>query len=139
MIGGCIDNGNSNDDGNGDQQPTWQTLIDNSRRIKEDEYRYHKISLDQSRSFRTDVTVREGPAIDVVFTTQSEFQEFKQGNRFKYNSGLSMLDTTGGRRSSSLPSGNYVFLLDNTNAIEAKPPTNFDDDLASVDYKLEYK
>ncbi|QSG06453.1 hypothetical protein HSR121_2122 [Halapricum desulfuricans] len=39
----------------------------------------------------------------------------------------------------TLSSGEYVLLIDNTNAIEAQPPTNFDDDIATVDYEIEVK
>lgn len=134
VLAGCSDNGDT--DGSG-TQTEWQVATEqNSRRILEDEWLPQRISLDQGREVRIEVMVREGPAIDIVTCRESEYRVFENGDRFQYNSTLSMLDSAGGQVSGSLEAGEYVLMLDNTNRIEAEPPANFDDDIATVDYTI---
>ncbi|WP_229112914.1 hypothetical protein [Halapricum desulfuricans] len=150
-IAGC-NSGSDNDEDDGDDddqdepevqdtpEPTWQTVAsEDGRRVLEDEYWYQRFQLNGSAPVRITVEVRSGPSLDLVLTSSEEFAEFEQGNRFRYNDALSALDNTFLDARDTLSSGEYVLLIDNTNAIEAQPPTNFDDDIATVDYEIEVK
>jgi hypothetical protein len=124
----------------GDTEAEWQAGTEETgRRILEDEWLPQPISLDRDQEIRIGVTVREGPAIDIVTCTESEYRAFANGDRFQYDTDLSMPDSTGGQVSGKIDAGEYVLVLDNTNRIEAEPPTNFDDDIVTVDYTIEFR
>ena len=118
--------------------PTPTTVVDRTTTILEDEYETWNVSLSEESEVGVRFTVRDGPAIDFVFTTQSEFEQFEEGNRFRYNSSLSFLDSAGGQNQTLLPAGSYVLLVDNTEAIEASPPQNYDEDPAEVELTCRY-
>jgi len=77
--------------------PTPTTVVDRTMTILEDEYETWDVSLSEQSEVGVRFTVRDGPAIDFVFTTRSEFEQFEEGNRFRYNSSLPFLDSAGGQ------------------------------------------
>lgn len=105
--------------------------------IEEDYWHYFPVSLLKTGTIEYDFTVRQGPAIDVILMNRSEYSYFEQGERFRYSSLLSRMDATSGRVSGTLPAGNYMLVFDNSNNGVAYPPTNFNNDLASVEYSIE--
>ena len=132
-LAGCNESSGGNG-GNGGS--SWETVADDTRQVPEDNYYAKAFELNRNATVQVDATVRQGPAIDIVTMPRSEFQEFEAGNRFQYGPSLSMLDSTGGQVSDSLESGQYVVLFDNTNRLEASPPTNLDDDIATVEFTI---
>jgi hypothetical protein len=119
---------------NATQTASAEYVVDDRVVVREDRYRNWSFTLDRTVEAALRMTVREGPAIDLVLTTADEFEAFESENRFQYNTELSLLDSTGGRSTADeLPAGDYVLIADNTEAIEAEPPTNFDEDPADIE------
>jgi len=98
-------------------------------RVLEDEYKTWDILLSGEFEVAVRFTVRDGSA--VVFILQSEFKRFQAGSRFRYNSGLSFLISSGDQNQTSVPASNYVLMADNSEGTDASPPQNFDDDPVS--------
>ena len=110
--------------------------ISESKSIAEDEYAYYSIPLSETTTVSIDVMVRDGPNIDALMFSESEFMEYQSGNNARFFSDASLTDTNGDRTTATLPAGDYYFVLDNTNWGYAEPPTNFDDDIAEVEVNL---
>lgn len=106
-----------------------EQVIDNRAKINEDEYKYWSFSLDENATVEYEFTVRNGPEMEIFVLKESEFQEFEDGNRFRGHSSSG----TGGSNSVTLDAGDYEFVVDNTNAGNVSPPTNFDDDVVEVE------
>ncbi|MFC7131644.1 MULTISPECIES: hypothetical protein [Salinibaculum] len=111
--------------------PTPQEILAETRTIPEDEWYQWGYDFETALDISIDMVVREGPAVDFWLLTESEFQEFDAGNRFRPT--LEISDTTGGSTSGVIDPGRVYFIADNTNAGEAEPPTNLDDDIARVE------
>ncbi|WP_135822434.1 hypothetical protein [Halostella litorea] len=109
------------------------TLVDDTVDVSEDEYRYWTFTLNQEATLSYEFTVRNGPNVDVILTDQEEFNSYQDGNRFRYASSGSSLDSIGDRISTDIPADDYVLCIDNTEAGEAQPPSNLDDDVARVE------
>ncbi|MFC6990348.1 hypothetical protein ACFQH3_00200 [Haladaptatus sp. GCM10025707] len=105
--------------------------------IEEDYWRYYSFSLSRTGRVEYDFTVRQGPAIDVILMDESEYSFFKNGDRSQYYTALSRMDSTYGSVSEKLSAGSYYLVFDNSNNGVASPPTNFDNDLATVEYTIE--
>lgn len=141
LVAGCSGDGGSGGGsdgggGGGFSNPTPVTLYNENDRTGEDQYRGYPIDLSGDAEIEVDAIVRSGPAVDFVFTTSNEFRQFEDGNRFEYNTRMSSLDTTSIRASMELPEDDYVFLVDNTDRIEAQPPSNFDEDPVEVELTI---
>jgi len=111
-----------------------ETVVDDTREINEDSYVYWEFSIESSRTITYDFTVRSGPAVDLFAVNEEEFGHYENGERFNYFG--EHLDSVGGDGSISLDSGEYVFVIDNTNAGEAAPPTNAVNDPVEVDITI---
>ncbi|MDX1611931.1 MAG: hypothetical protein R3185_06140, partial [Candidatus Thermoplasmatota archaeon] len=68
------------------------------------------------------VSVSEGPSIDVMVLTGQEFQRYDSNQDFTYIAGCSTLATDQAQLTCGLPAGTYFLVLDNTHAGEASPP-----------------
>lgn len=131
FLAGCSSDSSSSGSGGGGE-----TIIDERDTVNEDQYLKYTFTLNQEATLDLSVTVRNGPNLDIVTTNQDELSEFEAGNRFRYNEALSLLDSPGGDATADMPSGDYAIIVDNTDKIEAQPPTNFDDDNARVEISL---
>jgi len=135
-IAGCSsgeeDAQNPENGGDGSQEQSFE-IIDSTRQVDEDQYLAQSFTLNDTANIEVQMTVRKGPAIDVLTMSADEFDHFENRERFRYFPELSIEDGTGGSASGTLDPGEYVLVIDNTNAGEAQPPTNFDDDLARVE------
>lgn len=83
-----------------------------------------KSEVDRSRETVTldyQVTVRNGPAIDVYLMEQSEFQHYSNGENFLYEERYSVENTKFAEASGLIDVKNYVLLLDHTSAGVAVP------------------
>lgn len=142
-------------DSDGDQIPDPEDDLPNDPRyhsqtrksgtvsIKEDHWRYWNIEMPSSYN-RLSVTyefmVRDGPNIDVYVMSADEFRFFENGDRAKYFTRWSSPDTGLASKEISLrDSGEYVLVADNSDWGSASPPTNFNDDIADVEYELTYR
>lgn len=133
LFAGC---GSSSGTGGSSSSGSTETIIDERDTVNEDQYLTYSFTLKRGATLDLEATVRSGPPLDIVFTSPDELEEFENGNRFRYNQELSLLDSAGGNATVEVPKGEYVLIVDNTNQIEAEPPTNLDDDNARVEILL---
>lgn len=144
-IGGSADTPTSSDvDGDGvpdarDDYPrnaSYSTeVVKSSDRIEigEDEWYRWNFNFSQTTEIQYDLIVREGPNIDAIWFSPSEYEYYKNEQRAEYQS-PSALDTASAEVGPvTVSAGEYYFVLDNTNWGGAAPPTNFDDDVAVVE------
>ncbi|MFC6769653.1 hypothetical protein [Natrinema soli] len=108
-----------------------------TRKIEEDEWIYYEFGFDSTGFIEYDFIVREGPEIDVMFLDESEYNYFSNDDRFSYKPELSALESAGKTVSSKVTEGSYRLILDNSNLGEAAPPTNFSNDVITVEFDLE--
>lgn len=128
---GTNDNsGGSGGGGNSEPQTQTETITDTTRDVQEDEYVYMDFTLPRQGQLEYDFLVRDGPEIELWVMPSDEFTHLQAGERFQYNGGGSGASDQG---TLTLNSGDYVIVLDNTETGEISPPTNFDDDIASVE------
>jgi len=138
LLAGCGANADSNDGGSNDggsYEPTPQVVLDETVSVSEDEHRAWKWSIDREVSAELSMTVRNGPAVDVFLVTSDEYAQYKANRRF-YTTDLELMDRVGGVTTSALSEGDYAAVIDNTDRGAAQPPTNLDDDIATVEIKL---
>ena len=129
-LSGC--SGSSGGGGSG----SWQEILNNRASVKEDEYKSWSWDIDQSAEIKWEFTVRSGPSLEFFVMTSREFDEYQARNRFRTLVNVSGKSDT---NSQELEEGNYRFVIDNTSAGNTKPPSNFDDDIAEVELKVEAK
>lgn len=106
--------------------------------VQEDEWYRWELDFDTKTHIEYETIVRDGPSIDVILFDESEYRHYEMENRAKFYSGLSDLNTSRGRARGWVEPGNYRLVVDNTNWGEAKPPSNFNDDVAEVEYSLTF-
>jgi hypothetical protein len=85
--------------------------------IARDSYKSFKVELNSGilNSVTFTATVNSGPNIDVFFMTSSNYDKYKGGSSFDYNTALSDLNTSSATEGSYLlDDGTYYFVLDNT-------------------------
>ncbi|WP_058365224.1 hypothetical protein [Haloparvum sedimenti] len=114
-----------------------ETVVDDRDTVTEDQYLTYRFGINRTADLSIETTVRDGPRLDFVLADQSEAQEFENGNRFRYYEGASDLDSAGYSTTGTVEEGDYAFIVDNSNMLEAKPPTNFEDDNARVEILIE--
>lgn len=104
--------------------------------IGEDQWLTWNLDFTEQTHLEYEMLVRDGPSVDVFLFDENEYEYYSNQERAKYYSALSDLDTIQPEGRGWLESGDYVLVIDNTNYGEAQPPTNFDDDVAKVEYEL---
>lgn len=137
VLAGCSSDGEGQQNAAGSSN--WQTIIDDAVRLHEDEYKSWSWNPENGVDLRLDTMVRKGPAMDFFLAKRSEFRSFERGSRFSYEGEVSQMNTTGGDSSGGVPAGDYVFVADHTDAGQAQPPSNFDDDVVDAEITLEGK
>lgn len=128
---------NENDAYPNDEDLSQKNTKSDTRKIEEDEWRYHEFEFESTGFLEYEFIVREGPEIDVIFLEESEYTHFEEGDRYAYKSEMSAHDSSGATISGKVSSGSYRLLLDNSNKGEATPPTNFSNDVVTVEYDME--
>lgn len=113
------------------------TTISDERNIEEDGYYYYSINFAQSTTIEYEFVVRQGTEIDVILFDESEFSHYENGERSRYYTGLSALNSVGDSATGQVGTGSYRLVFDNTNYGEAAPPTNFDNDVVNVEFSIE--
>lgn len=124
----------SNSEPEPEPEPEPETLIDKRRTIDEDGNWRVSWNLNRQVTLTYDFTVRSGPEVEVFVLDTREFDEYQAGNRFR-----PLVHTTGisGSGEVTLEEGEYRLVVDNTDAGEVQPPTNFDDDPVDVELYAE--
>lgn len=138
LLAGCTggDGGDGGSSDLGGGGPTPIELHNDRDTTNEDQYRHYPVSILEDATVRLDCFVRDGPAVDFFFTSEDEFSEYEAGNRFQYNQELSAFEATSLTDSEDLASDDYVFVVDNTDRLEAQPPSNFDEDPVDVEVTI---
>lgn len=108
-----------------------------TRKIEEDEWISYEFDFDSTGFLEYEFIVRNGPEIDVLLLDESEYTHFNSDARFGYESRLSALDSAGTTVSGKVSEGTYRLILDNSNKGEAVPPTNFSNDVVTVEFDIE--
>jgi len=72
-----------------------RTVVDSTRIIEVNQYVWWNFEIDGGSDVEVSVTVREGPAIDVLLLNREEFRSYERGDRIQYLDG-SQLDTVVG-------------------------------------------
>lgn len=114
-------------------------LVDNTIELGEDDYKYWTFELGSKTTLSYEFLVRNGPKIDMILLTDSEFNQYQAGNRFEHIAKGSSMASVEGSVEAKLSKGDYAFVADNTNAGEAAPPANFEGDLAKVELAASLK
>lgn len=110
-------------------QPAAQPLVDETVRVDPGRYETVDFRLDEKRwtsvnahlSDRSVQVKTDGPAVDVVTMSPSQYSQFQEQQTFEYIGGVSMPDVVNGEVSAMLESGDYVVLVDNSSAGVATP------------------
>lgn len=87
-------------------------------------------------SLEGSVSVDMGPNIDFIIMESTYFERYRDGDSYQYITAGSEMNTAGANIDAAIGSGNLYLVIDNTAAGDAEPPTNLDDDVATVDYDL---
>lgn len=111
--------------------------ISDTRRVEEDHWRYYSFEFDRDGIIEYEYIVRDGPSIDVIFMDESEYDYFEDDENYRRYEDVSTFDDTGDRIKETVSPGEYKLVFDNTNREEAKPPTNFSNDVATIEFSIE--
>jgi hypothetical protein len=119
-----------------------QELFDDTIFIDEDEHIKLKWTIDSPMVIRINLELLDGPNIDVYTMTELNYEDYKDCNSFNYIVQLSDPDTSNTKIETTVDSGTYVTVLDNTDCGEAQPPDQStllspdENDRARVDYTI---
>lgn len=105
-------------------------VADSTENVEEDQYVYWNFSPGESGTLEYDFIVRDGPDVDVIVLTSDEFAHFEANNRFQY---LESSFGASGINSVSVSPNDYVLMIDNTSVGEVSPPSNLNNDIATVE------
>lgn len=136
LLSGC--SGDSTSDSSGGDNSgggnSWENIIDSRKQVEEDGYYSWSWNPEQTVDLDWEFTVRSGPEVEIFLMESTEFDEYQAGNRFYVKN-----DETGtsGSGTFTVESGNYRFVIDNTDAGNIQPPSNFDDDVAEVEFTVD--
>lgn len=111
------------------QQPAKQTLVRETVRVSPGQYETVKFSLNDEQwvmvsAYLSDRSVdrkNDGPGVDAVVMTPQQLTQFETDGTFSYMQGVSMPDVTVGKVADTLPSGEYVVVVDNSTTGSGEP------------------
>lgn len=140
-LAGCsqIDNTTQGDEPNnngGDSADTGLQLIDSFERnysIEEDNWKGREFNFTSRGRVEYEAVVREGPSVDIYVMERSEYEHFQNEERFTFFTEATRQDTTYADVSGTLAGGDYAFIVDNSSMGEASPPSDFENNVATVD------
>lgn len=104
--------------------------------VNEDEWYQWSLEWESETHLEYEMLVRDGPSIDLILFDESEYSYYENEERASYYTTLSDLDTVEARAGGWLEAGEYRLVVDNTNYGEAAPPTDFDDNVAEIEYTI---
>lgn len=107
--------------------------------IREDEYAAIQIPFNDGPSLKVeyDVEVTDGPNIDIFVLDNANFQKYKTGDDFESHQVGSDMDTARSVNTFTLDRhATWWIVLDNTNEGGAQPPSNLQNDPATVTWTV---
>lgn len=128
-IAGCpadSDDGGQNAAG----EPEREQMLDRTVEINEDDFDGWTFSLNRDATLEYEWTVRSGPEIEIFVMEDSEYSHLRSGERFHAKSSRG---TAGSDAVNLSASKEWAFVVDNSDAGNVQPPSNFDDDIARVE------
>jgi len=121
------------------EDSTYSVFLDeeaDTRQVPEDSWYVEEFELTETATLFFEFVVRSGPAIDVFLLDESEYDQFRSGNRFRLYTDGSVLDAEGGNTTITISAGSYYLIFDNSSLGDARPPANLANDIAEVEYRL---
>lgn len=111
------------------QQPAPEPLVDATAEVAPGQYQAFPFELDSEQWVTVDAHLsdrsveikQDGPAVDVVTMSAAQYSEFQSTAAFEYVGGASMPDVVVGQVSDTLTPGEYVALVDNSDAGATAP------------------
>ena len=104
------------------------TLVETDTVLESGQYSYWELEYSDYRDtdathveFEYEIIVRSGDPIDAMLLSASEFEHFTEGERSKYYTEASTLNTVHAQNSIDLPLDEFVFVVDNTTQGDAEP------------------
>ena len=136
---GCVGSPDDGTNAVGGDNPVKNVIYKGSEReqIGEDQFIRYPIDLDEQATIDYRVNVVDGQNIDTLLIEDTYLDEFKNREQLKYYKEGSALDTSYAQREATVRSGNYLLIIDNSNALEAKPPTDMKDNIVTVEVEYE--
>ena len=110
--------------------------VSDSRNIQEDEWYYYPLNFTQDGYIEYNFIVRDGPPIDAILIDESEYDSYESGERNLQYTEISSYDSAGDSVESPISSGNYRLIFDNSSRGRAEPPTDFDNNVAEVEFDI---
>lgn len=107
-------------------------IIDEEVIVEEDYHFAQSIQLEKNSIVHVKFEKLEGPDFEAFLTDFEEYDKLKEGKEFKVFPPLSFKNLNGVNKKETLGSGNYVFILDNSDRGAVIPPMNFRDDVLRV-------
>ena len=104
--------------------------------VNEDDWVGYTFDCYDSCVVDVSVDVDYGPEIDVYVMNSMNYDNFKECDSFYYYEDVSRSGTYGFSGSTSLDSGDYVIVFDNSDCGDTSPPTNGVNDEAGITYTL---
>jgi hypothetical protein len=112
-----------------DPDATDGALLDTTAEVDPDRYGSFRFELPGERWVTVEAALsdrsldvkQDGPAVDVVVMTAGQFARFRDGGPFDYRPAVSMPDVVTGGVSGTLPAGEYVLVVDNSDAGPSRP------------------
>lgn len=135
-LAGC-----SGDDDQSDTESVSIQPFNGEYEVPENEYATTGIfTADSSGDISYNFTVTSGPEVDVYLLTPENLSQYENGQQFDYLS-----HTTGSSPDAAVVGSATVesdtstqILIDNTETGDVSPPTNADDDVATVELEAEF-
>lgn len=104
-------------------------------RVAEGEFTTWNLTMDLPTRFEYTLKVLQGPPIDIILTDDLD-QATSDSSEWQYYPGGSRFGVSRATVVEQLPPGSDYFLIfDNSNRLETKPPTNFQDDPAILSFR----
>lgn len=116
-----------------------RTVVDQQTKISEDMFHRFHFSTEMPATITVTVSKTFGPQFDVLLTDEQGFAAWKQANESLFGGEYSLFFHEHGsevRRSVNVAAGNYVLVVDNSDAGKAAPPMNMQDDVLTAHVRL---
>lgn len=106
--------------------------IDRTVRINEGSYARFSFEIDTTATFEYTVDVTEGSPIDVLLLPENQLLAFEFRDRWSPHVDGTVAGTRQADRSLTLPAGEWVLVLDNSDRWETTPPADYRNTQANV-------
>jgi len=110
--------------------------------VLEDHYRQYQVKLKGSAELTIDYAIKSGPNVDIFFFNSENYGLWKKGfsqftdEEYEYIEELSSFGVDHGIKSYRVDAGIYYVVIDNTSLGPTRPPADFKNDIAILDFKV---